>query len=110
MNLHLINNNPKKDDLKAVISIFISLLLGLCTTILLLNGKSVPMHSLMISCTNEMIPAVLSSLTYKLLILIFVLGLPVIIIVFTNINMLCIVSFSPLVILIFVFAHIFFYR
>ncbi len=91
--LHLINTNNKKDDKKALISVFISFLLGLGTTILLLNGKSVPIHSSMISCSKEMIPAIPSSVTYKILVLILILGLPVIIITFTNTNILLIVSF-----------------
>ena len=81
------------DDNDATVSTVVSLLFGACVALVLLNGLSVlPTNSSMIICSIGMIPIRPSSFLYKILILAFALGLPIVIIIFTNIKLLCFVK------------------
>jgi hypothetical protein len=84
-----INHKNSLDDKEALLSLLISIMLGIMVTLLILHGYSVmPINSSMISCSPGMIPVRSSTLIYKLLLLIFVLFIPVMITLFTNMKIL----------------------
>ena len=86
----MIRNESKKQSLY---SILISIICGLITTSILLFGKSVlPTTDQMISCSVGMINHSPSHIAYKSITILAIFIVPIILIIFTNIRIICLVS------------------